>query len=355
MNSWTAGTGRLQGHHMKLHHQLQQRPKILLVTTGGTITMLRGASGSLQPCDDAGELIARIPELSLLADMDVLSLANVDSSNLTPELWITIGRAIYQKINDYDGFVVTHGTDTLCYTSAALSFILQELNKPVVVTGAQVPLEEIGSDGRTNLINAVRVAISDISEVVVVFGSLIIRGTRAKKTSVFDMQAFISVNEVPLGSIGLNIKFSDFARFRTRKKPLLRAFLNENVAMLPIYPGLKPEILDFLAERHAGIILEGYGAGNIPNEKYSLIPAIKKATDKNVPVVVCTQCIVGSTEMELYQVGRSALDAGAIPAMDMTPETALVKLMWVLGQTDDLTTVDSMMQKSFVGELHEVG
>jgi L-asparaginase len=284
----------------------------------------------------------------------VLSLANVDSSNLTPDLWITIGRAIYQKMQSYDGFVVTHGTDTLCYTSAALSFILQELNKPVVVTGAQVPLEEIGSDGRANLINAVRVAISDLSEVVVVFGSLIIRGTRAKKTSVFDMQAFVSVNEVPLGTIGLTIKFSSFARSRTRKKPLLRAFLNENVAMLPIYPGLKPEVLDFLADNHAGIVLEGYGAGNIPNEKYSLIPAIKKATDRNVPVVVCTQCIVGSTEMELYQVGRAALDAGAIPAMDMTPETTMVKLMWVLGQTDDLATVDSMMQKSFVGELHEV-
>ncbi|GAB4269004.1 MAG: hypothetical protein Kow0029_04760 [Candidatus Rifleibacteriota bacterium] len=316
--------------------------------------MLRGPGGGLQPCDDAGELISRIPELNLLADIDILPLANVDSSNLTPELWVNLGRAIYQKMREYDGFVVTHGTDTLCYTSAALSFILQELNKPVIFTGAQVPLEEVGSDGRANLINAVRVAISDLAEVAVVFGSLVIRGTRAKKTSVFDMQAFTSVNEVPLGSIGLSIKFSQFARTRMRRKPLLRAFLNENVAMLRIYPGVKPEILDFLAENHNGIVIEGYGAGNIPNEKNSLIPAIRKATEKNVAIVVCTQCIVGSTEMELYQVGRAALDAGAIPAMDMTPETTLVKLMWVLGQTDDLTTVDSMMQKSFVGEVHEV-
>jgi L-asparaginase len=268
---------------------------------------------------------------------------------------VSLGRAIYQKIREYDGFVVTHGTDTLCYTSAALSFILQELNKPVVVTGAQVPLEEIGSDGRANLINAVRVAISELAEVAVVFGSLIIRGSRAKKTSVFDMQAFTSVNEIPLGTIGLSIKFNQSARVRMRKKPLLRAFLNDSVAMLQVYPGLKPEVLDFMAEKHDGIVLEGYGAGNLPNEKNSLIPAIKKATEKNVPVVVCTQCIVGSTEMELYQVGRAALDAGAIPAMDMTPETTLVKLMWVLGQTDDLASVDSMMQKSFVGELHEVG
>ncbi|MDN5280321.1 MAG: L-asparaginase, partial [Clostridiales bacterium] len=265
-----------------------------MVTTGGTITMLRGPSGSLQPCDDAGELIDRIPELNMLADIDILPLANVDSSNLTPELWVSLGRAIYQKIREYDGFVVTHGTDTLCYTSAALSFILQELNKPVVVTGAQVPLEEIGSDGRANLINAVRVAISELAEVAVVFGSLIIRGSRAKKTSVFDMQAFTSVNEIPLGTIGLSIKFNQSARVRMRKKPLLRAFLNDSVAMLQVYPGLKPEVLDFMAEKHDGIVLEGYGAGNLPNEKNSLIPAIKKATEKNVPVVVCTQCIVGS-------------------------------------------------------------
>jgi L-asparaginase len=354
MNSWLAGAGRLPMNHLRMHHQYQQKPRVLLVTTGGTITMLRGPSGSLQPCDDASELIARVPELKQLADIDILPLANFDSSNLTPDLWVKLGRAIYQKMRDYDGFVVTHGTDTLCYTSAALSFILQELNKPVVVTGAQVPLEEIGSDGRTNLINAIRVAISELAEVAVVFGSLIIRGTRAKKTSVFDLQAFTSANETALGSIGLSIKFSEFARFRTRKKPLLRPFLNDNVAMMQVYPGLKPEVLSYIAQNHDGIVLEGYGAGNIPNEEKSLVPAIQNSTEKNVPIVVCTQCIVGSTEMELYSVGRAALDAGAIPAMDMTPETALVKLMWVLGQTDDLASVDSMMQKSFVGELHEV-
>jgi L-asparaginase len=355
MNSWLAGTGRLSMNSLHHHHQHQQKPRVLMVTTGGTITMLRGATGSLQPCDDASELIARIPELKQLADLDILPLANFDSSNLSPDLWISLGRALYQKMREYDGFVVTHGTDTLCYTSAALSFILQELNKPVVITGAQVPLEQIGSDGRNNLINAVRVAISELAEVAVVFGSLIIRGSRAKKTSVFDLQAFTSANEIPLGTIGLSIKFSPGAKFRSRKRPLLRAFLNNNVGMLRVYPGLKPEILEFVAQNHDGMVLEGYGAGNIPNEENSLIPAIKACTDKNVPTVVCTQCIVGSTEMELYQVGRAALDAGAIPAMDMTPETALVKLMWVLGQTDDLASVDSMMQKSFVGELHEVG
>ena len=173
---------------------LQRRPKVLLVTTGGTITMFRNEEGSLSPCEDSGQLFEKIPELRQLADIDILHLTNLDSSNLQPDLWISLGQAIYQRFAEYDGFVVTHGTDTLCYTSSALAFILQELPKPVILTGSQVPLDEIGSDGRANLINAVRVAISDIAEVAVVFGSLIIRGTRAKKTSVFDLQAFTSVN-----------------------------------------------------------------------------------------------------------------------------------------------------------------
>lgn len=339
---------------MHVRDAVLQKPRLLLVTTGGTITMLRAANGSLYPCEDAGKLLERIPELSMLADIDILPLASIDSSDVSPAIWLTIARAIFQRMKEYDGFVVTHGTDTLCYTAAALSFMLQELSKPVIITGSQVPLEEIGSDGRANLINAVRVAISDLAEVAVVFGSLIIRGTRAKKTSVFDMQAFISVNDVPLGTIGLAIKFSSFAKTRSRRKPLLRTSLNENVALVPVYPGIKPEIIEYIASCHDGIVLEGYGAGNIPTGERSLVPAISAAVKRNVPVVVCTQCIVGSTEMELYQVGRAALEAGAIPAMDMTPEATMVKLMWVLGQTDDMGSIDSMMQKCFVGELHEV-
>ena len=336
-----------------LQENLKNKPRVLIVSTGGTITMLKDETGSLSPCEDASALIAKIPELENLADIDVLPLANIDSSNLTPDLWVAISKSIYQRIKEYDGFVIAHGTDTLCYTAAAMSFMIQELNKPIILTGSQVPLEEIGSDGRANLINAVRVAISELAEVAVVFGSLIIRGTRAKKLSAFDMQAFTSVNDIPLGTIGLSIKFNHGARLRSKKKPMLRTFLNKNVAFITVYPGMKPEILDFLADNHDGIVLAGYGAGNIPTGEYSLVPAISRATAKNTPVVVCTQCMMGSTEMELYQVGRAALDAAAIPAMDMTPETAIVKLMWVLGQTDDIATIDSMMQKNFLGEIHE--
>lgn len=333
-----------------------QQPRILLVSTGGTITMLSDGEGGLSPCADAGMLLERVPELRALAVVDVLPLVNVDSSNLQPGLWVRLAQAIYERMPFYDGFVVTHGTDTMAYTAAALSFLLQELPKPVVITGSQVPLEDLGSDGRSNLINAFRVATLDLAEVALVFGSLIIRGPRAKKTSVFDMQAFTSVNAPPLGSIGLTIRLQEPYRLRSKRKPLLRAFLDPDVAMVPAYPGIRPAVVEYLTSTHRGLVLEGFGSGNLPTEgEASLCPAIAAATGRGVPVVVCTQCMVGSTEMELYQVGRAALQAGAIPAMDMTPETTLVKLMWVLGQARDLPTVESMMLKSFVGEVHETG
>jgi len=333
---------------------MHTKPRVLVLTTGGTITMIRNEEGFLSPCAEAGILLERMPELRNLADLDLVHLFNVDSSNVLPQNWVSIGEAIYRRIDDYDGFVVTHGTDTLCYTSAALSFFLQEIPKPIVVTGAQVPLDDIGTDARSNLVNAVRVATSEIAEVVVVFGTQVIMGTRAKKTSAFDMQAITSVNTQPLGNIGLSIKLNRIARARGRRRALFQPFLNENVAMVHLYPGFKPDILNYLSGTHEGVVLEGYGAGHIPTEYRSLVPAIRAATAKSIPVVIGTQCIIGSTQMELYDVGRAALDAGAIPAMDMTPETTLVKLMWVLGQTGDLATVYSMMQKSFVGELHRV-
>lgn len=332
------------------------KPKVLLVTTGGTISMERDASGVLVPCRGAEQLLSRVPEVRTLADVDVESLANLDSADVEPSLWGRLAEAISRRLADYDGFVVTHGTDTLVYTAAALSFMLQELGKPVVLTGAQVPLEDIGSDGRANLINAVRLATADFAEVAVVFGSVIMRGTRAKKTSAFDLQAFRSANVPALGTIGLSLKLSTDVRRRARRTAVLQTALEPHVALLPVYPGLSPAVLTYLCETHAGVVLEGYGAGNLPSAgPLSLVPAIRAATARGVSVVVCTQCLVGSTEMELYQVGKAALEAGAIPVMDMTPETALVKLMWVLGQAPSTSDVKARMQQAFAGELHVSG
>ncbi len=329
------------------------RPRVLLLLTGGTITMHTDSDGHLAPGPDAQQLIKRIPELSQIADIECISLGDFDSSNLQPEFWKEAARAIYERYQAFNGFVLSHGTDTMVYTASALSFFLQELGKPVVITGAQIPLSEIGSDGRANLVNAVRVATSDLAEVCIVFGSQVIRGTRAKKISAFDLSAFTSINAAPLATIGLTIRIEPHYRRRApQRRPLFQPTLCAEVARIPVYPGIRPELITSLAASHAGLVIEGYGVGNLPSAERSLIPPIREAVARNVPVVICTQCVVGSTAMELYQVGQGALDAGAIPAMDMTPETTQVKLMWALGQTRDLETVESIMMKNFVGEIH---
>jgi L-asparaginase len=327
------------------------RPRVLLVSTGGTLSMTPGEQGELRPGLDAEALTSCIPELDELAQVDTVDLHQTDSSGIQPEDWACIARTIYERYEDYDGFVVTHGTDTMVYSAAALAFFLQELGKPVVFTGAQIPLTQIGSDGRANLVDAVRVAISELAEVCIVFGSAVLRATRARKTSAFHLQAFESVNEHPLGALGLVLRLAPHARRRAPRRPLLVDALEPDVARIPVWPGMSPDIIRHLASAHAGVLIEGFGVGTLPSERRSLVPAIHEAVEAGVAVVVGTQCVVGSTAMERYEVGRGALEAGAIPAMDMIPEVAQVKLMWALGQTRDLRAVESIMLRSYAGEI----
>lgn len=329
-----------------------RRARVLLVTTGGTISMRRDGAGGLVPYNSGPTLLEQVPEIASLAEVTVLDLGNEDSSSIQPAFWQDIARAIYDRYREYDGFVVTHGTDTMVYTAAALSFFLQELGRPIVLTGAQVPLEQVGTDGRANLVNAVRVATSDLAEVCIVFGTLVIRGSRARKTSAFDLQAFHSGNAPPIGTLGLTLRISPEARRRAQnRRPLYQPSLCTQVARIPVWPGMDPAILRFLGQDHAGIVIEGFGVGTLPTGERSLLPAIHETVAAGVAVVVTTQCVVGSTALEVYEVGRRALEVGAIPAIDMTPEATQVKLMWALGQSRDLRLVESIMLKDHVGEL----
>lgn len=331
---------------------MSEKPNILHITTGGTIAMAKTSDGVMAPFQNAEQLFTAVPEVRQIADVYMLTLPAVDSSNISPEYWLELAKTVAKKYHDFDGFVITHGTDTMAYTASALAFMLQELDKPVVLTGSQVAIGVLGSDGPRNLINAFRVATSDCAEVVVVFGSRIIRGVRARKISAFAMEAFESINENPLGEIGISMRISRRATRRVGKRLLFTPTLDPLVAMVTIHPGIEPSLLEHIVSTHHGVVLLGFGTGNIPTEgTRNLRETIWKATQSGIPVVVGTQCVLGSTNLGLYRVGKDILDAGAIPSVDMTPEATLVKLMWVLGQTRDMERISSMMLKSYVGEI----
>jgi L-asparaginase len=321
--------------------------KICLLFCGGTITMKRNSDGVLSPYYDAKTLLKNVPQLSTLADITVIEVANVDSSNVDPALWEKLAKTICKQYNKYDGFVVTHGTDTMAYTSSAISFALININKSVVFTGAQKPLEAIPSDAVNNLINATILASAHKLGICILFGPKILQGVRATKISESDLDAFDSPMAAPLGTISLEPVVSTHPT--NQKDPLecIPSF-DPNIIVMKVIPGLPVGYLDqVIASDYHGVILEAFGPGNIP---VTLVPFLRKARTKGLPVVILSQCKRGITQMQLYAVGRHALKAGAIPGGDMTVEAATTKLMWVLSQTRDIKKIKKLFQTDIVGE-----
>lgn len=312
-------------------------PKVLVLFCGGTLIMKENEDGSLivNDKDTAIDLLLNLePRLCgrIVSVLHVQYIENIDSSNMTPEIWDTIGEVISNKYDQYDGFVVTHGTDTMAYTSSALSFILQDLGKPVVVTGAQIPGSRIETDARRNFVNAVRVATLDRAGVMLVFDGDIILGARAHKLSESKLDAFGPINWGLLGEVRIDIRFNDEDAKPRHDRPLVfKPGFDSNVVMLTIFPGFPPEQLICIIESGniKGLVLRAYGSGNI---SYKFMNAIKLATQKGIIVVVTTQCLEGATLMHLYDVGRQALKSGAIQAYDMSTECVVTKLMWAIHQ-----------------------
>ncbi len=359
------------GYNRPQHVTDQRKPNpmtpknICLLFTGGTITMIRDEeSGMLRPPDSPLDFVAQMPELAqmhaLLDERPRLAgtryLFNVDSAEMTPDHWRQIAAAIYEMRHDYDGFVVTHGTDTMAYTASALAYMLRGLDKPVVLTGSQVPLTGFFViDARNNLINAFRAAAigaeRGLREVVVMFGSQLLRGTRATKYSVFDFEAFTTFNIPPLGKVGLRFQLAERELRPAENGPFtLQDKLETNVALLKLTPGMRPAVFDAVVDTGLrGLVVEGFGAGNIPTK--SLLPSVERALDRGVTVVVATQAQVGAVDL-YYQTGAAVVGAGAISAYDMTPTSALVKLMWVLGQFGDAhAAVRRALHRDYAGEL----
>jgi L-asparaginase len=340
--------------------------RIGLLFAGGTITMIHDGE-ALRPPDTPLDFLTAMPELAQLESYfderphlaGTHMLFNEDSTNLTPAHWQTIARAVYTHLDDYDGFVVTHGTDTMAYTAAALAFMLRGLNKPVVLTGSQVPLTGyFVIDARNNLINAFRAAAigaeRGLHEVVIMFGSQLLRGSRAVKYSVFDFEAFTTFNVAPLGKVGLRFQVDERAFLRSPvHAPQLHDKLETNVALLKLTPGMTPAVFDAVVETGVrGLVVEGFGAGNVPNSgAANLLPSVRRAIQRGVVVVIATQAQVGAADL-FYLTGADVVNAGAISAYDMTPTAALVKLMWLLGQHgDNPDAVRRGMHTDYAGEL----
>lgn len=335
-------------------NQSTRKPSLLLLYCGGTIGMRQDIKTSaLKPQLTAEQLLKQNKQLTEEFSIQTKTITNIDSTNMQPHHWTSIAKEIADEYLNFDGFVVTHGTDTMAYTASALSFALQNLGKPVVLTGSQVPPEILGSDALTNLVHACQVATMDFAEVSIVFGTKILRGNRSMKVSESERNAFISPVFPELGNIRLQPELS-YANIRRRHSGnvQLRNEFEGNVMAIKCVPGMSPKMIESIINDGAeGLILESFGPGNLPNGENSLIPSIKLAHSKNIPVLISTQCIYGTTRMYLYEVGQDVLKLGVIPTRDMTPETAFVKLKWALARSRKMDKIRAIMEEDVAGEV----
>ena len=327
-------------------------PRLLLLHTGGTLGMAGGRPSALRPAAFFKTLKSRCPELFQLADIELELFCNLDSSEMQPELWSQLASHLHRRLPDFDGAVVTHGTDTLAYTASALSFMLPGLPKPVVLTGSQRPLGEIRSDARLNLIDAVLSALQGPPEVSICFDSHLYRGNRTRKVKVSEYDAFESPNYPLLGILGVEATFAN--GLTPRGRPLLREKLEPRVFLLKVFPGLDPALPLALLPHVRGLVLEAYGAGNYPTDATlgrSLLPLFRQARERDVPVVVVSQAHRNGVDLTLYESGAAALAEGALSGGDMTPSAALVKLMHGLAYHRDRRALARYLQTATVGEM----
>ena len=308
-------------------------------------------TGRIEPIDSLNEVHRFLPELQREVSLKFFSLNNVGSSEITPEHWTEIALTIESIYDDFDGFVVIHGTNTMSYTAAALSFALQGLSKPVVLTGAIMPLNELTGDGRMNLIYAIRAAQLDIAEVCVVLGPRILRGSRAKKVDQSLLRTFDTLTCPRLGDFHLNVKLSQ-ERFVRRKRTLkCRPTFDSNISIITLFPGLPESQLQAILDAAPhGIVLRTYGPGMLPE---SLFDWIRDASKQNIPILITSQALRGKVNLHRYRKQLVLERLGVMSAGNMSYECGVVKLMWALTQTNNMQKLHALMEKSLVGELDE--
>lgn len=325
--------------------------KILLITTGGTIASIKTDNG-LVPGLDGNQLIELIPEIKWMCDVDVISLFNVDSTSVYYKHWLAIAKTIKDNYEDYDGFIVCHGTDTMSYTAAALSYLIQNSKKPIVITGSQKPINLEISDGKTNLLDSFTYVCNDLSKgVVVIFNGNVILGTRARKVRTKSFNAFKSIDYPNIAIVKDNHVIPYITNLPTDTK--FYQTLNNNVCLLKIFPGISHEVLEYMLNKYDAVVIEAFGVGGLPlYEESAFNKIIDKYTKLGKIIVMTTQVLNEGSDIAIYQVGHYLKqNDNVLEAYDMTTEAVITKLMWILSISKDAGKVKELFYQTIANDI----
>ena len=341
---------------------MKKIPNILLIYTGGTIGMIKDSETGALENFNFNDLLESIPELNLLdCNISSKSFSNpIDSSNMKPSNWIEIGTIIEDNYKNYDGFVILHGSDTMSYTASALSFMLENLAKPVIFTGSQLPIGDLRTDAKENLITSIQIASlvennqPVVQEVGLYFEYKLYRANRTTKINAEHFEAFDSPNYPPLiiSGVNLSINYQSLLTAKKNKKLVVHKIFEPNILLVKLFPGINKETINhlFSTPNLKGMIFETYGSGNITNEKWFL-KALKIIIDKKIPVVNVTQCAGGSVDMKIYSTNVIYRNIGIISGKDISTEAAVTKLMLMLGQNIPANNFKTKFETSLRGEM----
>lgn len=328
------------------------KKRILIINTGGTLSSVNGEDG-LVPGMQSRDMLEELRMVSRNLELETEDFCSVDSANIFPEDWARLAELIGKRSGEYHGITVIHGTDTLAYTASMLAFMLQNISIPVVVTGSQLSIADPVADAMENCRCGIHMAASGCPGVFVAFNRKVMLACRASKVRTMSFDAFESINYPYIGeisSLGLHIKKENLVEKKGIFRP--QTSYSDKVFLLKLYPGINPSILEYLQEQgYRGVYLEGFGLGGMPFLKNDFIGAAGKAIDNGMVILAGSQCRYEGSNLSVYETGRKALKSGVLQAYDMTAEAAVTKLMWVLGQTEDIREIREYFSVDIAGEV----